>query len=725
MIKFDKENAIFYLSNSKISFVIGVIQSRYVIHRYFGDRINAYHESNQIRFTDRGFAANPNSDDRTFSLGELPSICPTRDTGDYRMPALTTVQATNNSHVDLRFSGYQIISGKPTITDLPATYVDNDDDAMTLRIDLEDRIAGVKVSIFYTIFDDLAIIATHQEVTNIGHQEMKIENCQSLSIDFTPQKMTWLSLYGAHIDEANRNQHPINPGIQKIESARGASSPQHQPFFALLSPETTEYTGMVYGFHLVYSGNFVGQVEEDQYGNIRAQIGLNPDTFEWTLESNETFVSPEAIMNYSSSGLNGMSQNFHELYQNHLVASYFRDRERPILINTWETMYTNVDTDKCEALAHEAADIGVELFVLDDGWFKGRNDDTTSLGDWSVDLEKLPQGIDQLADSIKSEGMIFGLWFEPEMISRKSDLYKKHPDWCLRVPQYSPMEGRSQLVLDLTRPIVQDYLIQMLRGYLSSGKIDYIKWDMNRHMTDVYSTGLTEERQGEVWHRYILGLYHILNVITNEYPNVLFEGYSSGGGRFDPGMLYYMPQTWTSDNTDALCREEIQDGYSLLYPPIMMGAHVSVVPNHQVNRISSLQTRFDVARFGNLGYELDLTKVDPAEKEQLRAQVKLAKDERRLMQFGHFYRLEVINDNYKAWLIVNDDQSEFNVLIFQKLAQAAPRFPAFKLNYLDPDKIYKSDSGQLYGGDELMSIGLTLPRRKEDFYTYVYHFKAN
>lgn len=725
MIKFDKEHAIFYLSNTKISFVLEVIQNHYVVHRYFGNRINVYHGSNQFQFTDRGFAANPDSNDRTFSLGELPSICPTRDTGDYRIPALTTVQETNNKHLDLKYSGYQIISGKPKLKGLPATYVDNTDDAMTLRIDLKDSIAGVKVSVFYTIFSDLNIIATHQEVTNIGQQVVKIENCQSLSIDFMPQKMTWLSLYGAHINEANRNQHPINPGIQKIESARGASSPQHQPFFALLSPEATEYTGMVYGFHLVYSGNFMGQVERDQYGNIRAQLGLNSDTFEWTLESDETFVSPEAIMNYSSSGLNGMSQNFHHLYQNHLVSSYFRDKERPILINTWETMYCDIDTAKCATLAHEAADIGVELFVLDDGWFKGRNDDTTSLGDWSVDLEKLPQGIDNLADSIKHNGLLFGLWFEPEMISRKSDLYNQHPDWCLQVPNYSPMEGRNQLVLDLTKSSVQEYLIQMLRGYLNSGKIDYIKWDMNRHMTDVYSTGLSEERQGEVWHRYILGLYHILEVITNEYPEVLFEGCSSGGGRFDPGMLYYMPQTWTSDNTDALCRTVIQDGYSLLYPPIMMGAHVSAVPNHQVNRTSSLQTRFDVARFGNLGYELDLTQVTSIEKEQLRAQVKLAKDERELTQFGRFYRLEVIDDNYKAWLIINDDQSEFNVLIFQKLAQAAPHFPSFKLNYLNPDKLYKEDSGKQYGGDELMNIGITLPRRKVDFYTYVYHFKES
>jgi len=723
MISFDEKKAIFYLDNGRISMVLAIVQQKYVIHRYFGAHIRQYHESNTIRFTDRGLAVNP-STDRTVSLGELPLICPTRDTGDYRIPALTIQQASHNNHLDLEYRDYQIITGKPKLSDLPATYVVSDDDAQTLRINLEDLKAGVRVAMYYTIFKDLDIIAMHQEVTNVGQRAITIQNCQSLSIDFTPQKLSWLSLYGAHINEANRNQHPIYPGIQKIESVRGASSPQHQPFFALLSPKTTEYTGVVYGFHLVYSGNFMGQVEQDQYGNIRAQLGLNTDTFDWRLAPNETFVAPEAIMNYSTAGLNGMSQNFHQLYQDHLVPRRFSHQERPILINTWEAMYFAIDAAKCEALAQEATDVGIELFVLDDGWFVGRNDDTTSLGDWSVDQTKLPHGIGQLADTIKQHGLSFGLWFEPEMISRKSNLYRQHPDWCLHVPNYEPMEGRNQLVLDLTRPAVQDYLIQMLRQHLSTGKIDYIKWDMNRHMSDVYSTAVDDSQQGEVWHRYILGLYHVLEVITNEFPTVLFEGCSSGGGRFDPGMLYYMPQTWTSDNTDAPSRVVIQDGYSLLYPPITMAAHVSAVPNHQVGRTTDIQTRFDIARFGNLGYELDLTQLSADEKQQIKQQTKIAKKERQLTQFGRFYRLVVTDDNYTAWLIINENRSEFNVLIYSELAQAAPHYPVFKLNYLDPNKVYQSDSGEQYGGDELMNVGLTLPRNKTDFHTVVYHFKS-
>lgn len=723
MISFDEKKSIFYLDNGRISMVLAIVQQKYVIHRYFGAHIRQYHESNTIRFTDRGLAVNP-STDRTVSLGELPLICPTRDTGDYRIPALTIQQASHNTHLDLEYRDYQIITGKPKLSDLPATYVVSDDDAQTLRINLEDLKAGVRVAMYYTIFKDLDIIATHQEVTNVGQQAITIQNCQSLSIDFTPQKLSWLSLYGAHINEANRNQHPIYPGIQKIESVRGASSPQHQPFFALLSPKTTEYTGVVYGFHLVYSGNFMGQVEQDQYGNIRAQLGLNTDTFDWRLAPNETFVAPEAIMNYSTAGLNGMSQNFHQLYQDHLVPRRFSHQERPILINTWEAMYFAIDAAKCEALAQEATDVGIELFVLDDGWFVGRNDDTTSLGDWSVDQTKLPHGIGQLADTIKQHGLSFGLWFEPEMISRKSNLYRQHPDWCLHVPNYELMEGRNQLVLDLTRPAVQDYLIQMLRQHLSTGKIDYIKWDMNRHMSDVYSTAVDDSQQGEVWHRYILGLYHVLEVITNEFPTVLFEGCSSGGGRFDPGMLYYMPQTWTSDNTDAPSRVVIQDGYSLLYPPITMAAHVSAVPNHQVGRTTDIQTRFDIARFGNLGYELDLTQLSADEKQQIKQQTKIAKKERQLTQFGRFYRLVVTDDNYTAWLIINENRSEFNVLIYSELAQAAPHYPVFKLNYLDPNKVYQSDSGEQYGGDELMNVGLTLPRNKTDFHTVVYHFKS-
>ncbi|MDN5951293.1 MAG: alpha-galactosidase [Loigolactobacillus coryniformis] len=724
MIEFDQRQASFHLSNGRISFVLAIIREKYVLQRYLGSAIRSFHDSNSLRLTDRGFASNPDSTDRKFSVNELPLACPTRGTGDYRLHVLTIVQSGQRRHIDLSYAGYEILAGKPGLTGLPATYVEQVAAAETLKIELVDQIANVKVTLFYTIFQALDIIATHQEVTNCGQQPVMIENCQSLSLDLPPQKFDWLSLYGAHTKEANLNRHPLYPGIQKIESARGTSSPQHQPFFALMAPETTEYNGEVYAFHLIYSGNFMGAVEVDQYGNIRAQLGLNPDTFTWQLTAQETFVAPEVIINYSTSGLNGMSQNFQHLYQANLVAPQFRRRSRPILINTWETMHFDLTAEKCLDLARQAAKLGIELFVLDDGWFKGRNDDTSSLGDWIADETKFPAGISRLAQQIRQLGLQFGLWFEPEMVSRNSDLYRRHPDWCLQVPAYPATESRCQLVLDLTRNDVQDYLITVFRRYLGTGQVDYIKWDMNRHLTDVYAAELADIQQGEAWHRYVLGLYRILAVLTKEFPDVLFEGCSSGGGRFDPGMLYYMPQTWTSDNTDALSRVMIQNGYSLLYPPITLGAHVSRVPNQQVGRQTSLQTRFDVARFGNLGYELDLTKLSENKKQAIMEQISTAKQTRVLMQFGRFYRLETAAINYQAWLIINADQSEFNVLIFQKLVQPAQQYPVFKLHYLDPKRNYRTDSGQIFGGDELMRVGLTLPWVKADFYTYTYHFQA-
>ena len=475
-----------------------------------------------------------------------------------------------------------------------------------------------------------------------------------------------LSLYGTHTREANINRFPLHRGIQKIESARGASSPQHQPFFALLSPDTCQEVGEVFAFHFIYSGCFLGEVEKDQFGNVRAQMGLNPTNFRWLLECGETFETPEVVLNYSAEGLNRMSYNFHKLYKNHLIPQRFMNQERPILLNSWESMYYDVTHEKIDEQSSIAQELGIELFVLDDGWFRRSNDSKSSMGDWVCNENKLPGGISKVADTIHEKGLKFGLWFEPEMISKNSNLYVQHPDWALQIPGYSMIEGRNQYVLDLSRKDVQQYIIDVFHEYLKDGRIEYVKWDMNRPLTDVNSLTLEVDKKGEIWHRYVLGLYHVLDTITSAYPNVLFEGCSSGGARFDPGMLYYTPQIWTSDNTDAFDRMTIQSGYSLLYPPVTMGAHISVTPNHQTGRITPMNTRYQVARLFNIGYELDLSKCQVDEITEIANQIREIKKYRKLIQNGDFFRHDVPNDNYVMWSTINSEKTEAVVVIFQK-----------------------------------------------------------
>ena len=470
------------------------------------------------------------------------------------------------------------------------------------------------------------MILRHQKFENIGDHILKLQNVLSLSLELPAKEYDFLSLYGTHAKEAGRFRFRVHHGVQKTESVRGSSSPQYQPFFALMSPDTSEEKGEVYGFHLIYSGNFLAQTECDQFGNIRAQIGIHPETFCWELSPGETFFTPEAVLNYSGRGLNTMSQNFHTLYRRHLFPKSYAGKERPILLNSWEGMYYDVSLEKIEEQSALARKLGMELFVLDDGWFRAGNDSRISMGDWICNDKKLPGGIHATAEIVRQNGLKFGLWFEPEAVSQKSGLYEKHPDWALHIPGYGLTEGRHEYLLDLTREDVRTYLKDMLDSYLRDGEIDYIKWDMNRPLTEVNSALLPPEKKGETFHRYILGLYDILEWLKTSYPDLLVEGCSSGGARFDPGMLYYVSQNWASDNTDAFDRTLIQSGFSLIYPPEVIGAHVSITPNHQTGRITPLDTRYQAARLFNLGYELDLTKCTEDEKEAIRRQTEEHKE---------------------------------------------------------------------------------------------------
>ena len=538
-----------------------------------------------------------------------------------------------------------------------------------------------------------------------------------MNMDLPTQEYDVLTLAGAHTEEKNVYRRPLCADSVTIESSRGTSSPQATPFIGLLSPGTTEEQGEVLGVNLIYSGNFYGCVQCGQYGTTRVQLGINPYQFGWQLLPGTSFCTPEAVLVYSANGLAGMSNTFHKLYRTRVCRGWYRDRERPVLLNSWEGMYFEINEKKMLTLAEEAAELGIELLVMDDGWFKGRNTDTTSLGDWTEDKEKFPDGLQSLAKKVKQKGIDFGIWFEPEMISKESDLYREHPDWVIRSPLYEPILSRHQLVLDLSNPAVCEYLIDAVSKVLVPGNISYVKWDMNRHLTDLGSAYLDRKNQNELSHRYVLGLYRVMETLTERFPQVLFESCSSGGGRFDAGMLYYMPQTWTSDNTDAVCRLKIQHGTSFLFPTVTMGAHVSACPNHQVGRTTPLATRFAVAAAGNLGYELDLKKLSKEEKEEVREQIAEYKRRRRTVQFGTYYRLaDSFQENQSAWNIVSEDGMEVIFTHVQILARSAYRVPVIRLKGLDPDAVYTDcETGQEYGGDELMYAGIRIPRIRQDF----------
>ncbi|MDY8025755.1 alpha-galactosidase [Paenibacillus polymyxa] len=723
-IHIDKEKLLFHLQGSNTSYVMQVIRDSYLAHLYWGKKIQNYRGSNKIIFMDRGFSPNPDGSDQAFSLDTIPQEYPSFGNSDFRIPAYQLQLENGSTVTDFRYKEHRVYQGKPKLKGLPSTYVEDAGEVETLEIVLEDPLINVKVVLSYSLYQKWDVITRSVRFDNEGGQQLKLLKALSASVDFRDDEYELITLYGAHNNEKNIARRKILPGIQMVDSSRGASSPQQAPFMALVREGTDEEQGEVYAFNLVYSGNFTAQAQVDSYRNTRVTMGVNPFDFTWLLEPEESFQTPEVVMVYTENGLGGMSRIYHELYRNRLCRGPFRDKERPILINNWEATYFNFDADKIEQLAKEAQSVGVELFVLDDGWFGKRDDDNTSLGDWVVDRRKLPDGLPDLANRIRNLGMEFGLWFEPEMVSIDSDLYRKHPDWCIHVPDRPYTLGRNQLVLDLSRKEVCEYIIKSVSDILSDVPITYVKWDMNRHMTDVGSAALPPERQRETAHRYILGLYNILEELTSRFPHVLFESCSSGGGRFDAGMLYYMPQTWTSDNTDAICRLKIQWGTSLVYPPITMGAHVSTVPNHQVGRITPLETRGYVAMAGNFGYELDLTTLTVEEKEIVKKQIALYKEIRSLIQFGKFYRIiNPFDENEAAWNFVSEDQTEMAASYFKVLSQPAAAIKTLKFKGLNPDYVYRNvETGELFGGDELMHVGITLARVKQDFLGMFWRF---
>ncbi len=724
-IVYDASSKTFNLSTSKTSYVLKVLGSNHVAHVYWGKKIKAKNLDYVLRSKNWGsFLTNTDNID-DFMLEMTPQEYPGYGSTDLRTPAVELQFSDGTSATDFRYESHNIYAGKNKLNNLPATYVEDENEAMTLELTLVDSLKNVKLILSYSVFEEFDAITRSVKIINESNEDVNINRVLSANVDFRDSDYELLQLSGAWARERHIIRKEIRSGSQSIGSRRGSSSHAQNPFMALVRKDTTEQHGEVYGFSLIYSGNFLANVEVDMYENARAQIGINPFDFTWLLKSKEEFTAPEAVLVYSNEGLTGMSHIYNCLYGKRLCKGKYRDEVRPILINNWEATYFDFNETKIKEIAREATNLGMELFVLDDGWFGKRDDDNSSLGDWFVNEEKLKGGLNKLATEINKMGLQFGLWFEPEMVSPISELYKEHPDWCIHIPGRNRSEARRQLILDYSREDVCNYIIEKISEVLSSAPISYVKWDMNRNMSEIGSAKLPANRQREVAHRYILGLYKVLEEITTRFPDVLFESCSGGGGRFDPGMLYYMPQTWTSDNTDAIERLKIQFGTSMVYPNASIGCHVSAVPNHQVDRITPIETRGVVAMSGNFGYELDITKLPESEKEIIKEQVKLYKEIRETIQFGKCYRLSSpFENNDIAWMFISKDCEEIIVSFVRTLAKPNSKFISLKLVGLDESSKYEIlGENIIVGGDELMNIGLNVPELKGDYQAKMWRLK--
>lgn len=708
-IKFNKNTREFHLYNNEISYIINIMKNNQLGQLYFGKNIKDRDSFEHLyEAKPRPLSAGAFEGDSTFSLEHTKQEYPSYGTTDFRYPAYS-IKLKNGSRItNFEYVSHNIFMGKKELKGLPATYVEVDSEATTLEIKLQDSVINSELILSYTIFENYPAIARSAKFINNSSNEIDITNAMSLNLDLPDSEYEMLQLSGAWSRERYIKFRHLEQGVQSVYSLRGASSSQHNPFIALKKPNTDENIGVAIGVSLVYSGNFLAEVEVDTYNTSRVRMGINPYDFSWRLKNREEFQTPEAILVYSDSGMNKMSQTLHNLYRTRLARGEWRDKGRPILINNWEATSFNFNEEKILNIAKKASDIGVELFVLDDGWFGERNDDTRGLGDWVPNLNKLPNGIRGLSNKIEELGMKFGLWFEPEMVNKDSDLYRNHPEWIISDPNRRESQGRNQYVLDFSIKEVVDCVYDMMYKILVESKISYIKWDMNRYITECYSKALSAENQGEVFHRYILGVYDLYERLISKFPHVLFESCASGGARFDPGMLYYAPQAWTSDDTDAIERLKIQYGTSMVYPISSMGAHVSEAPNQQVFRDTSIETRFNVACFGAFGYELDLNELSKEEERKVRKQVEFVKEYRDLIQKGTFYRLKSpFEGNIVAWSVVSEDKKEALVGYYKILTSVNTEFTRVKLKGLDENIQYHiSESNSIHYGDELMNVGL-------------------
>ncbi|WP_300910914.1 alpha-galactosidase, partial [Faecalibaculum rodentium] len=710
-ISFKQTSMTFHLYNRELSYIIKILPEGIPVQLYFGaalpDRDNWDY---LLEFAARPMSVNYSLDRTDMSLEHLRLEYPMSLSGDMRNGAADIRQKDGSRIAEFVYESHEIRDGKPSLEPLPACYVESADEACTLDLRLWDEKIQSRLVLSYTIYENRPVICRNARIENLGSEGYILDRMMSLSLDLPDDDWEQMVLAGAWARERNIEVHPLHTGVQSIYSLRGHSSHNYNPFLCLKRRETTEQSGECFGLSLVYSGNFLAETDVNTYHTTRVSMGIHPYTFSWPLQPGESFQTPEAVLVYAQKGLNAMSQAFHGLFRERLARGRFRDEPRPLLLNSWEGIYMDVDEARVLEMAQATADLGLEMFVLDDGWFKGRDTDSTSLGDWVTDSRKLPSGLGSLSRKVEDMGIQFGLWFEPEMISMDSDLYRSHPDWLMHTPGRRISTGRKQFVLDFANLEVVTYIGDAMEKILDEASISYIKWDMNRSLSEVYSLHYPADQQGTIYHRFILGVYALYDRLTKAHPEILFESCASGGARFDPGMLYYAPQTWTSDDTDAVERLKIQYGTSMLYPISSMGSHVSAIPNHQLHRLTSLHMRFAVAIFGTFGYELDPLALTEDEKEEIRDQVRFMKKYRQLIQFGTFYRLQSpFAGTETAWMVVSEDKKQAIVGYYRVLQEINAPFRRLKLQGLAPDRLYAiSGKEEQEYGIELQRAGLVL-----------------
>lgn len=730
-IHYQEQEKIFTIHTAHTTYQMKVDSFGYLLHLYYGAKTGGNMDY-LLTYADRGFSGNPYDagEDRTYSMDVLPQEYPVQGNGDYRSSALIIRNSNGTYSSDLRYESHTIQNGKYALSGLPAVY-DNGEEAKTLEIVLQDTVTKVKVILLYGVLPEKDIITRSVRVTNHGSKAIYLEKISSACLDFVHGDYDLIHFYGRHAMERNLERTQVMNGIQTIGSKRGTSSHQHNPFLILAEKTTTEEYGCCYGLSFVYSGNFKGEVEKDQFNQTRVLLGLQDELFSYQLDAEETFQAPEVAMSFSAQGLERLSHNYHRVYRENLCRGKYKLTPRPVLINNWEATYFDFTGDKIYDIARQAAELGVEMLVLDDGWFGRRDSDNTGLGDWYVNEAKLQGTLDGLVKRINGLGLQFGIWVEPEMVSEDSDLYRAHPDWAFQIPGRRPVRGRNQLVLDFSRQEVRDCVYEQLCCLLDSANIEYVKWDMNRSITDVYSALADSSRQGEILHRFVLGLYEVLEKLLKRYPDLLIEGCSGGGGRFDAGMLYYTPQIWCSDNTDAIDRIRIQYGTSFGYPVSTVGSHVSAVPNHQTGRITPMETRGITAMAGSFGYELDLNKISGEEKACVKKQIRQYHRYWEMIHNGKYYRLTdpFSNTETAAWEFVREDQSEalLQLIILEHHGNAPAEY--VKLRGLDAEADYRlteseeaDGSGRTYNGAALMQAGLPVPQELTQYQAAQMHF---
>lgn len=738
-IQYDEKNRIFKLDTPNSSYMLGIVDEEgFVGHVYYGKRLNSTDVGYLMRTGEAPFVPSVNDRDRVSFLDCFPMEYPTAGLGDFREPCIEVRTESGNVGLQLCYVNHKIYQGKPQLERLPATFGETED-CTTLELLCEDKILKLQVTLVYTAFEKLDVITRSVRVRNENADAVHLTKVLSACVDMDNKDFEMISLHGSWARERHIQRRKIGYGKQSVSSMRGESSHQDHPFMALVTGNTTQDAGEAYGFHFVYSGNFIAQAELNQFDMVRAVMGIHSHDFAWKLTQGEEFTAPEVVMVYSAEGIGHMSRTLHDLYRNHLIRGAFKDRKRPILINNWEATYFDFDTDKLLAIAREAAKNGIEMLVMDDGWFGDRSSDNMALGDWFVNEEKIKGGLKYLVDEVNrievnkagttepnAEGeqeqtyMQFGIWMEPEMISPDSDLYRAHPDWAIQIPNRTASLCRNQYVLDLSRQEIVDYVYKMIYDILSSANITYVKWDMNRQLSDMGSVQLPADRQGELYHRYMLGVYDLQERMMRDFPNLLLENCSGGGARFDPGMLYYSPQIWCSDDTDAIERLMIQEGTSMIYPLSAMGAHVSDCPNHTVGRTTPFATRGYVALAGTFGYELDITKISEADRNLIKPQTQMYHRYNDLVRTGDYYRIASYSENhfYDCWQVVSKDRSESLVTFIQVLGRPNVHSRRICFKGLDADQTYKLiydrtgeetvEDSQAYTGDVLMKAGVNV-----------------